>query len=134
MPDYLLLLQVSRDGLHSQEYSYRNLIVYVLRDKLSYLSLEERDLQVFADAFASDYGTIGYKGHLLALSRPFLSLVDKVRGDEITRFEDRVVSEFLLSSDFFRNAADETRPVRYVAYYNPYNLACANPFAVLNDV
>jgi hypothetical protein len=44
-------------------------------------------------------------------------------------FDEAVVTAFLLSSDFFQNGADETRTVRYLAYYDPYKYACGNPFA-----
>ena len=37
--------------------------------------------------------------------------------------------QFLLSSDFFWNGADESRTVRYRVYYDPYVQPCANPFA-----
>jgi hypothetical protein len=116
-----------------QEFTYHNLIISVLHRKLSYLELDESSLGKFAADFAGDYGTLGHKGQLLALSRPVLPLVDSLAADEVTRFEDRVVSKFLLSTDFFRNGADETRPVKYVAYYNPYNVACGNPFAILDE-
>lgn len=36
---------------------------------------------------------------------------------------------FLLSTDFFQNGADERRLVRYVAFYDPYQTPCYNPFA-----
>jgi hypothetical protein len=42
--------------------------------------------------------------------------------------EDRVVTQYLMSSDFFKNGADETRTVRYAGYYDPM-IACGNPFA-----
>ena len=118
---------------YSQEFNYRNLVISVLHRKLSYLTLDETSLETFADDFSDDYGTLGHKGQLLALSRPVFSLVDSLEVEEVTRFEDRAVSKFLLSTDFFRNGADETRPVKYVAYYNPYKFACGNPFAILSD-
>jgi hypothetical protein len=45
--------------------------------------------------------------------------------------EERVTTLFLLSSDFFVNGADISRPVSYVGYYDPAR-ACGNPFARLN--
>jgi len=35
---------------------------------------------------------------------------------------------YLLSSDFFQNHADESRTVRYLAYYDLL-IPCQNPFA-----
>jgi hypothetical protein len=127
------LLTVGVSGwAYTREFTYRNLIISVLHRKLAYMTLDEASLRTFADAFVNDYGTLGLKGEGLALSRPVFPIVDSPGTDEVTRFENRVVSKFLLSSDFFRNGADETRLITYVAYYNPYSLACANPFAVLD--
>ena len=36
-------------------------------------------------------------------------------------------STFLMSTDFFQNAADESRPLRFVALYDPYVTPCYNP-------
>jgi hypothetical protein len=38
-------------------------------------------------------------------------------------------SQFLLSSDYYRNGADPKRTVNYVAYFDPYVSPCWNPFA-----
>jgi hypothetical protein len=37
------------------------------------------------------------------------------------------VQDFVLSTDFFP-AADESRPLSYVIYYDPYSAPCRNPF------
>ncbi|GEM_PF-686776 len=50
----------------------------------------------------------------------------------LTEPDDDVFPIFLLSTDFFRNGADENRPVRFVMYYNPYRSPCYNPLAVLS--
>ena len=36
---------------------------------------------------------------------------------------------FLASTDFFQTGADESRPLRYVAYFDPYRSPCYNPFS-----
>jgi hypothetical protein len=41
-------------------------------------------------------------------------------------------TRLLLSSDFFQNGADESKPVRYVAFYDPYVSTCSNPLAQLD--
>ena len=37
-------------------------------------------------------------------------------------------TEFLMSTDFFRNGGDESKPVRFVAYHDPYRSPCWVPF------
>jgi len=48
------------------------------------------------------------------------------------KFEHRVVVDFLLSTDFFREPSvrDGSRDVRYTGFHEKH-LACSNPFAVL---
>jgi hypothetical protein len=38
-------------------------------------------------------------------------------------------TQYLLSTDFFRWGADESRPVHYVAFADPYVSPCRNPLA-----
>ena len=40
----------------------------------------------------------------------------------------RPYTRFLASTDFFQNGADESRPLVYVAFYDPYANSCYNPF------
>lgn len=41
---------------------------------------------------------------------------------------DEIHMNYLSSTDFFINDADESRPVRFVALYDPYVSPCFNPF------
>jgi hypothetical protein len=50
-------------------------------------------------------------------------------GARIEALQDRICESFLMSSDFFRNGADESKPVRYLALYQPRRAGCTNPFA-----
>ncbi len=43
-----------------------------------------------------------------------------------------VFTDFLLSTDFFRHGADETRRVKYVALYAPYITICHNTLATFD--
>ncbi len=61
--------------------------------------------------------------------RAFVRDYTKHRG-EITRFSEPredIFERYLLSTDFFRNGADESRPVRYVLFFDPYVSPCWNP-------
>jgi len=44
---------------------------------------------------------------------------------------NRPHARFLASTDFFQNGGDETRPLRYVRFYDPYLSPCYNPFSGL---
>ncbi len=39
-----------------------------------------------------------------------------------------IEEKFLLSTDFFRNGADESQTVRFVSLYDPYYNPCYSPF------
>lgn len=92
-------------------------IVAAIRDGLGSLRLDDADLRVFA--------------------REFLARADRrtlaSRATDPAGFVYEVCNRFLLSTDFFGSGADETRPIRYTAYYDPY-LGCRNPFARLDSV
>ncbi len=49
--------------------------------------------------------------------------------DEFRTLSDRIVEQFLFSSDFFYNGADMSRTVTYVGWHNPRAVGCMNPFA-----
>jgi hypothetical protein len=118
-------------GWYVYEHDFKRLVLHVLETRLNFLNLAEADLNQFAGDFYADIGTYGFRGHLLALAYPLLDRADffNLREADQEKFEYRVVSRFLLSTDFFRNGADEKQPVRYVAYNSPYHYACGNPFA-----
>ena len=110
-------------------------IVSLVRQRLSFLRLDEAGLK----AFAHDH-----LGVLLA-KRPtwnrwkyhFLSVFSKsitrwnTSTDKRTRSErivDNMASTYLLSSDFFLNKADQSQVVSYISLYDPMR-PCGNPFA-----
>jgi hypothetical protein len=44
-----------------------------------------------------------------------------------------VYTDYLLSTDFFRQGADESRRVHYVGFYDPSVTPCNNPLARFDD-
>ena len=111
-------------------------IASILRRRLGYLKLDEGGVRAFAkDQTRATFGKKiptwnRLRYHMLAsgassFKRFYRSTDTRSR---IGRFEDTLVSTYLLSSDFFWNGADESRKVNYVAYYDP-NRPCNNPFA-----
>ena len=76
-----------------------------LREHFDYLDIDDETLRRFANDFE--------------LQREPLAPGTELSGSDHTRF--------LMSTDFFQNGADESRPLRYVAYYDPYVSPCYNP-------
>jgi hypothetical protein len=111
-------------------------IASILRRRLGFLKLDEGGVRAFARdqtraTFSKKIPTWNrLRYHLLASGassfKRFYRSTDA--HSRMGRFEDTLVSTYLLSSDFFWNGSDESRTVNYVAYYDP-NRPCHNPFA-----
>jgi len=87
-------------------------IIELLRKQFDYLDLDGTGLVAFARDFRAKAG----------------EEVLRQQVDDPEDFRYTVSTQFLMSTDFFRNGADESRLVKYVAYYDVYN-ACTSPFA-----
>jgi hypothetical protein len=108
-------------------------IAMVLRKRLDYLTLDPDGVRRFAGDLLARNGLSSAKMHLLSALRPLyprhaLSSGNNAAAYMLRHGEDRIVGSFLISSDFFRNGADETRVVRYLGLLDARR-ACANPFA-----
>ena len=84
-----------------------------VRRLLPYLRLDEDGLARFAQDL---------------LARDLHALLRRASAGD-AQAEAWLGQQFLLSSDFFWQGADEAQTVGYRAYYDPYELPCANPFA-----
>lgn len=94
-------------------------IAKVLEVNLGYLQVREEDRERFARDFAA----------VAKMAEARLANRDRWSGARLEALEERICSSFLMSSDFFKNGADESRPVRYLALYEPPTVGCTNPFA-----
>lgn len=111
-----------------------DIIISIIRKKLGYLKIDKSELKRFADDFQK---TLSKKQRIIGswsgMLRPLYSLVDIYKitpiSDKFENIEKYVITIFLLSCDFFRNGADLSREVKYVALYDPYEIGCENPFA-----
>jgi len=111
-------------------------MVAMLRRRLAFLQLDQDGLHAYArDQVAAllskrmpTWNRLRY--HLRSAVAPsFKRYYRSSDGrSRIAKAEDAFVSAYLLSSDFLVNGADESRVVRYVAFYDPMR-ACGNPFA-----
>lgn len=77
---------------------------HAIREHFAYLSIDDQVI----DAFSKDLGRHQGRWNPETSPRPY--------------------TRFLASTDFFQNGADEARPLRYVAFYDPYVSSCYNPF------
>lgn len=117
--------------LQSSDY---DAIVAILEKRLAYLKKDPEGVKAFARAQAAAHQISSAKIRVVSILRPLYS---RIALDSENRFtngihhgEERVVSAYLLSSDFFLNGADETRVIKYIGMYDPLR-GCGNPFARL---
>jgi hypothetical protein len=111
-------------------------IVAIIEKRLHYLRKDPDGVRAFARDLAGLHQISSAKIRVVSIARP---LYENFALDGDNRFmngihhgEERVISGYLLSSDFFANGADESRLVRYLGMYDPLR-ACGNPFARLAD-
>lgn len=57
------------------------------------------------------------------------SLLPENRRGGIERFERRVLTDFLFSTDYFTSAGQDVQRMTYVDYADPYSVGCRNPLA-----
>jgi hypothetical protein len=120
--------------IHSSD---ENAIIAVLRKRLDYLLLDEEGLHAFAKDLLAQEVISRNKLRLLDFTGviytrlPMISSNRNALTHAIRHGEERVVSLYLLSSDFFLTGLDESKPVRYYGYYDPMQRPrpCAHPFA-----
>jgi hypothetical protein len=106
-------------------------VVMILRKRLHYLKLDEEGMQRFAlDLSESKQVSTRKLRFIPAIGALYDHLPDSRNFllDAIRHGEERVVSSFLLSSDFFTHGSDDSRVINYLGMYDPLR-ACGTPFA-----
>lgn len=107
-------------------------IIAVLRKRLDYLRLDEAGLHAFAADLAGKHKIASSRLRWVSSFGPLYahlnSLGTNALAHAVRHGEERIVTDYLLSSDFFINGQDETHLVKYLGFYDPMK-ACANPFA-----
>ena len=113
----------------------RSAIITVLRKRLWFLQLDEAGVQQFATDLAGLAVFSEPKLKMIQATAPLYRHIDFTGRHSIAmgfrHGEERIVSTYLLASDFFLNGADESKVVHYVRLYQPTkNLdACSAPFS-----
>lgn len=107
-------------------------IVKVVHKKLGYLKLDADGVQRFARDLAGSNAISSARLRVLDAAGLLYTgselSADNILERGIHHGEDKVITLFLLSSDLFKNGADQTRNVHYLHLYDPM-IPCGNPFA-----
>lgn len=110
-------------------------VIDVLRKRLAYLRLDEAGVRRFADDLVARGPISSANLHILAALAPLYERIGLTGNEKWRRAllhgEERITTQFLMSSDFFLHGEREDRTVRYLGYYEPLKdpVACNSPFA-----
>lgn len=115
--------------------SHERAIAAILHKRLDYLRLDEAGVQRFAHDFASrdilKPRNLKTVDALWPIYRHLPVSWHYAWTTRINYAEERIVSNYLISTDFFVNGEDYTKPVMYLGYYDAMTHACGNPFKQL---
>jgi hypothetical protein len=110
----------------------KSVIIAILERRVGYLQVDHASFERFAVDYLEsrkEYKRELTMMALFALPYRYVTPYSFLRqGHSLRRLESNVVSRYLLSTDFFEHGADESRPVAYVEFHDPYSIACRNPF------
>jgi hypothetical protein len=110
-----------------------DIIIAILRRRLGFLDIEAESFEDFASRYVAHKADQRRKLEILAVLSPLWAVWTPYAwlpmGHPLRRLEDNVVSNFLQSTDFFQNGADETRRVQYLGFFMVGDTRCPNPFA-----
>ncbi|MFI4869038.1 MAG: hypothetical protein ACHQDD_06760 [Steroidobacterales bacterium] len=119
-------------GLRFAVSSDQAAIVKIVHKKLGYLKLDAAGVQRFAHDLAATHSISSTRLRTTDALGPLYSVPafsgNNKLDNAIRHGEDRVVTLYLLSTDFLKNGADQNRTVCYQHLYDPM-IACGNPFA-----
>jgi hypothetical protein len=107
-------------------------IIKVIHKRLSYLRLDDAGVRRFASDLRVHHMISSFRLRTLDASGPLYTglALDShdALDDAIRHGEERVTTQYLICSDFFKNGADQSRVVNYLGYFDPM-VACSAPFA-----
>jgi hypothetical protein len=115
-----------------------DLIAFVIRRHLPDNDLSEGLIRTFAADFLANNERIQRNAMAvhglrvvgpMVFSSSFQEIIPEKLASHLKKFERYVVSDFLLSTDFFQRGARSWRGVTYQGLYDPYLHPCANPLA-----
>lgn len=103
--------------------STKKAAVGIIMNEFSYLTLDEQGVERFIEVYLR-YDK--YTPHLDMKLKSYYLLGIKSNRSSII---DSLVKKYLLSTDFFLNKMDESKTIKYIGFYNPYQSPCSNPFS-----
>ena len=136
---FLAAIAAGVTGLVTWRYlssSEEGAIVEIVQKRLNYLKLDPNGVNRFARDLVERKIIFGRKLRLIDMAGPVYTGLSSHLGhnalsQNFKHGEERIVSMYLLSTDFFQNGHDESKVVRYMEFYEPFVKfrPCNTPFA-----
>ncbi len=111
--------------------SYQAILEQTILSRLSYLKHDGDSVKRFIADYEQAYKKGRVRVLIIGFSRMFADYRVPYLSRRLESFEEFVLERYLRSTDFFLHGADESRVLRYVAFADPYQSPCFNPFAKL---
>lgn len=129
-----------KTGYFSQQERIAQILLAAFDKRIAFLQWDRNEVKQFIQDFMADARNQDFlkKVNKLSYLHPiyrYTNLLEKTSyANKLRNFEERLISKFLLSTDFFWDGANEAQPVTYLSYYDPHRTPCQNPFAQWQDV
>lgn len=108
-------------GAGAFAFTFQNAVERIIINELSFLKLDKDGVA----RFVADYTkSMPSKAKLMLKGYSFLGLSTR-KSQKI----NSLVNAYLLSTDFFMNKMDESKTIKYIGLYDPYQRPCAHPFS-----
>ena len=125
-------------GLSLLVHTRKSLIVQRIRVLLLAIEIDDAQLDAYArDFIAHDVETrniesLGLRAAAPLLYSPALHRVMPARARQLLEsYDRRIITGFLLSTDFLEVRSRGERRVSYIGFYEPYAMPCGNPLPQL---
>lgn len=127
-------LLLAAPGTGYASISMKEAAVGALLHEFDYLVLDRKGVEDFVEDFLPFYYWEGRVKNAMVIKTLY---VFKIKSDRaVSLFNSsmfRLMAEtYLLSTDFFSNNMDESKPLKYVSLYSPHLKPCANPFSFIH--
>jgi len=125
-------------GYFDEQQRVYKTIYAVFKKRLGNIKWTDEMVETFYQSFIKDRDNWGFLGKTKKFSYiyPVYAHTDLLSftpiHPKVQSFEERIISKFLLSTDFFWNGADSSKALTYQGYHDPHDRPCVNPFANLS--
>lgn len=105
-----------------------DLVTTILNKRLGQLNIEQNHFKAFSIDYMAHRQQYSHQMRLFSalgifsIMTPYALLPME---HPLRKLENNIVSQFLLSTDFFQNQGNTERSIQYLGYYDPYTRPCS---------